>query len=142
MQFLGKIWQNRMLAPPLLESWRPLLGEILDPPLKMKEFGPPGRGASLVSPWICQWNSLIFSAMLVSKQTKYEKTEIQLPSWTSFINNKSNDVTILSYIVGPNSLNFYCLVTFNFCELKNLDECRIFLNVRIFGCFSSFSDLL
>ena len=28
----GKIWQNRMLAPPL-ESWRPLLGEILDPPL-------------------------------------------------------------------------------------------------------------
>ena len=29
----GKIWQNRMLAPPPLESWRPLLGEILDPPL-------------------------------------------------------------------------------------------------------------
>ena len=29
----GKIWQNRMLAPPL-GSWRPLLGEILDPPLK------------------------------------------------------------------------------------------------------------
>ena len=29
----GKIWQNCMLAPPL-ESWRPLLGEILDPPLK------------------------------------------------------------------------------------------------------------
>ena len=28
----GKIWQNRMLAPPL-ESWRPLLGEILDLPL-------------------------------------------------------------------------------------------------------------
>ena len=28
----GKIWQNRMLAPPL-GSWRPLLGEILDPPL-------------------------------------------------------------------------------------------------------------
>ena len=27
----GKFWQNRMLAPP--ESWRPLLGEILDPPL-------------------------------------------------------------------------------------------------------------
>ena len=30
----GKIWKNRMLAPPPpLESWRPLLGEILDPPL-------------------------------------------------------------------------------------------------------------
>ena len=29
----GKIWQNRMLAPPP-GSWRPLLGEILDPPLK------------------------------------------------------------------------------------------------------------
>ena len=28
----GKFWQNRMLAPPL-ESWRPILGEILDPPL-------------------------------------------------------------------------------------------------------------
>ena len=28
----GKIWQNRMLAPPL-RSWRPLLGEILDPAL-------------------------------------------------------------------------------------------------------------
>ena len=28
----GKIWQNRMLAPPL-ESWCPHLGEILDPPL-------------------------------------------------------------------------------------------------------------
>ena len=27
----GKIWQNRILAPP--GSWRPLLGEILDPPL-------------------------------------------------------------------------------------------------------------
>ena len=33
MQFFGKIWQNRMLAPP--ESWRPLLGEILDPPLTL-----------------------------------------------------------------------------------------------------------
>ena len=28
----GKFWQNRMLAP-LLEGWRPHLGEILDPPL-------------------------------------------------------------------------------------------------------------
>ena len=28
----GKIWQNRMLVPP--RSWRPLLGEILDPPLE------------------------------------------------------------------------------------------------------------
>ena len=28
----GKNWQNRMLAPPP-GSWRPLLGEILDPPL-------------------------------------------------------------------------------------------------------------
>ena len=32
MQFLGKIWQICMLAP-LLEGWRPLLREILDPPL-------------------------------------------------------------------------------------------------------------
>ena len=31
---LGTFWQNRMLAPPLPpESWRPHLGEILDPPL-------------------------------------------------------------------------------------------------------------
>ena len=35
----GKIWQNRMLAPPPtpplppLQDWRPHLGEILDPPL-------------------------------------------------------------------------------------------------------------
>ena len=29
---IGKICQNRMLATPL-GSWRPLLGEILDPPL-------------------------------------------------------------------------------------------------------------
>ena len=29
----GKIWRNRMLARPPPESWRPLLGEILDPPL-------------------------------------------------------------------------------------------------------------
>ena len=29
----GKFWQNRMLAPPPPGSWRPLLGEILDPPL-------------------------------------------------------------------------------------------------------------
>ena len=28
----GEIWQNRMLVPPM-ESWRPLLREILDPPL-------------------------------------------------------------------------------------------------------------
>ena len=28
----GKIWQNCMLVPPP-GSWRPLLGEILDPPL-------------------------------------------------------------------------------------------------------------
>ena len=33
MQFLGEIWQNRMLAP-LLEGWRTHLGEILDPPLE------------------------------------------------------------------------------------------------------------
>ena len=31
----GKIWQNRMLAPPPPESWHPLLREILDPPLSM-----------------------------------------------------------------------------------------------------------
>ena len=30
-----KFWQNRMLAPPL-GSWRPHLGEILDPPLHLK----------------------------------------------------------------------------------------------------------
>ena len=29
----GKFWQNHMLAPPLLGSWRLLSGEILDPPL-------------------------------------------------------------------------------------------------------------
>ena len=29
----GKIWQNLMLAPPPPGSWRPHLGEILDPPL-------------------------------------------------------------------------------------------------------------
>ena len=33
----GKIWQNRMLAPPP-GSWRPLLGEILDPPLVCPDF--------------------------------------------------------------------------------------------------------
>ena len=33
----GKIWQNRMLAPPR-ESWRPLLGEILDPPLMSRVY--------------------------------------------------------------------------------------------------------
>ena len=33
----GKIWQNRMLAPPL-GSWRPLLGEILDPPLLLPQL--------------------------------------------------------------------------------------------------------
>ena len=32
VSIVGKIWQNRMLAPPL-GSWHPLLGEILDPPL-------------------------------------------------------------------------------------------------------------
>ena len=35
---VGKFWQNRMLPPP--ESWRPLLGEILDPPLK-SHLSPP-----------------------------------------------------------------------------------------------------
>ena len=30
----GEIWQNCMLAPLPPESWRPLLGEILDPPLE------------------------------------------------------------------------------------------------------------
>ena len=30
---LGNIWQNHMLAPPPLWSWRPHLREILDPPL-------------------------------------------------------------------------------------------------------------
>ena len=30
----GKIWQHCMLAPPPLGSWRPLIGEILDPPLE------------------------------------------------------------------------------------------------------------
>ena len=39
----GKIWQNRMLVPPL-GSWRPLLGEILDPPLynAINRFFPSG----------------------------------------------------------------------------------------------------
>ena len=35
----GKIWQNRMLdRPPPPGSWRPFLGEILDPPLKFTFF--------------------------------------------------------------------------------------------------------
>ena len=29
----GKFWQNRMLVPPPRGSWRPLLGEIVDPSL-------------------------------------------------------------------------------------------------------------
>ena len=33
MQFFGKIWQNRMFAPPPSECWCSHLGEILDPPL-------------------------------------------------------------------------------------------------------------
>ena len=33
----GKIWQNRMLAPPL-GSWYPLLGEILDLPLIIDHY--------------------------------------------------------------------------------------------------------
>ena len=32
MQFLRKFGKNLMLVPPL-ESWRPLIGQILDPPL-------------------------------------------------------------------------------------------------------------
>ena len=32
----GNFWQNRMLATP--GSWRPHLGEILDPPLKEFNF--------------------------------------------------------------------------------------------------------
>ena len=35
----GKIWQNRLLAPPPLGSWRSLLGEILDPPLQCIDLG-------------------------------------------------------------------------------------------------------
>ena len=34
----GKIWQNRMLAPPL-EGWRPHLRETLDLPLVEKKQG-------------------------------------------------------------------------------------------------------
>ena len=36
----GEIWQNRMLAPPPPSpgSWRPLLGEILDPPLLLARY--------------------------------------------------------------------------------------------------------
>ena len=36
--FFGKIWKNHMLAPSP-ESWRPLLGEILDPPLIKLRLG-------------------------------------------------------------------------------------------------------
>ena len=34
----GKIWQNRMLAPPPPGVGPPLLGEILDPPLHLFEY--------------------------------------------------------------------------------------------------------
>ena len=34
----GKIWHNCMLAPPPPESWRPHLGETLDPPLLIKQI--------------------------------------------------------------------------------------------------------
>ena len=34
MQFLGKFGKIVCWRPPPPESWRPLLGEILDPPLK------------------------------------------------------------------------------------------------------------
>ena len=36
----GKFWRNRMLAPPP-GSWRPLLGEILDPPLVIISYTSP-----------------------------------------------------------------------------------------------------
>ena len=29
----GKIWQKLYVGPPPMGSWRPILGEILDPPL-------------------------------------------------------------------------------------------------------------
>ena len=46
MQFLGKFGNIVCWRPPPPESWRPLLGEILDPPLKTVHKG-------LRGPFIC-----------------------------------------------------------------------------------------
>ena len=46
----GKIWQNCMLAPPP-ESWRPLLGEILDPPLYLNTYCAPVTAARKLFVW-------------------------------------------------------------------------------------------
>ena len=46
----GKIWQNRMLAPPL-GSWRPLLGEILNPPLHIMTWPCPPHPWQWLSPF-------------------------------------------------------------------------------------------
>ena len=41
----GKIWQNRILAPP--GSWRPFHREILDPPLTMDAVSRAGIAESV-----------------------------------------------------------------------------------------------
>ena len=51
--FLGKIWQNRMLAPPRGVG-TPLLGEILDPPLQgVSARGISAQGSSASAPRGC-----------------------------------------------------------------------------------------
>ena len=52
----GEIWQNRMLAPPL-ESWRPLLGEILDPPLDKDKK----ENAPVTYPYLSVWTEYTWS---------------------------------------------------------------------------------
>ena len=78
MQFLGKFGKIVCWHPPPLESWRPLLGEILDPPLDglnidlgrtRVDAGFPKREAPTKGVDI----NLLFSHILLKKYMKAKK---------------------------------------------------------------------
>ena len=83
----GKIWQIRMLAPPL-GSWRRLLGEILDPPLV--------SGTRDTHPLIITYNfcfRLIKRRAAISERSSFRATVLwrHLPSTST--RGKTADVT-------------------------------------------------
>ena len=121
----GKIWQNRMLAPPL-GSWRPLLGEILDPPLINIAFN--GKWVRLTShihhtegishSWL--WNMLYFSSSSTFRKNQMKNIiTILLPRKLPDNNVETTQIQAIQNVPSSEKLIMIFLLALKLCQTQH-----------------------
>ena len=125
--FFGKNWPNNRLAPPPLLAWRPLLWEILDPPL-LTISGKPDVSKG-------NWHVSTILFEITSLKLCIDKEFMHLWNWSHYLQMKSPNNFLLSQVFSKT-----CLV--HLWNSRYVDV-RIFINFNFkkVMLYRSFADL-